>query len=378
MRDFPRETLLRLALHGFEGGGPRRLAQALASCGSVDAARRVSGALPADMRARLAQLCADDAGLRAHLARDIELLEREDLCVLSVDDDGYPPLLAETDAAPPLLFVAGDAGVLACPQVAIVGSRHASPAGLATARAFAADLAQAGFVITSGLALGVDAAAHEGALAAGGMTIAVLGCGLDSVYPRRHATLASRIRRAGCLASEFSAGTGPLAQHFPQRNRIISGLSLAVIVVEAAPDSGSLITARFAAEQGRDVFAVPGSIHSPLSRGCHQLIREGATLVESSAQVMEALAHHVMPMHRRAGQPVVADLFAAGDGLDPEELCLLRAMDAAGSGVDQLVGVTGLDAARVCVLLTALELRGLVAVATPGLWQPAGTVPCGG
>lgn len=206
------------------------------------------------------------------------------------DDPGYPALLAEVADAPPLLYVEGAPETLERPQLAMVGSRRASPAGLGTAWSFARSLAQGGFAITSGLALGIDGAAHEGALEVGGATVAVLGTGLRRLYPRRHEALARRIvEGGGALVSELPLDSPPLPANFPRRNRIISGLSLGVLVVEASPASGSLITARLAAEQGREVYAIPGSIHHPGARGCHQLIRDGALLVESVGHVLEAL-----------------------------------------------------------------------------------------
>lgn len=373
MRDFSRrETLLRLALLRAHQGNVRQLRRILARVPSVSTALAALARQPADVREWLSPLCAPAGAVPPPSSADAGFLALDDAAVIADDDDLFPPLLAEISEPPPLLFLRGDAGVLKRPQLAIVGSRHASPAGLATARAFAADLAAAGFVITSGLALGIDAMAHEGALSAGGATVAVLGCGADQVYPRRHAALSERIRLRGCLVSEFLPGTPPLAAHFPQRNRIISGMALGVLVVEAAPDSGSLITARFAAEQGREVFAIPGSIHSPMARGCHQLIREGATLIESSAQLMEALAHFVLPGHRaasatvRAINPVSVSAGAA---------TLLRAMSPAGSAIDELVHQAGMDVAQAGALLNELVLQGMVHVLPGGRWQPARPIP---
>lgn len=362
-----RELLLRLALMRLSAGNPRVLQSVLAMAPSVASACDRLRELPAEVGKRLAPLCVDDQALRAMLSRELRFLADDDAYVLTGSDPEWPPLLGEMPCAPSLLFCRGDVSTLRLPMVAIVGSRHASPAGLALARAFAGDLAGAGFAIVSGMALGIDAMAHEGALAAGGKTVAVLGCGVDVPYPRRHAALAARIRTDGCLLGEFLPGTEPLAAHFPQRNRIISGLSLGVLVVEATPDSGSLITARFAAEQGRDVFAVPGSVHSPTSRGCHQLIREGATLIESSAQLVEALMHFARP---QAAAPSPAPAIA----LSAAETRLVRAMSPAGSGVDELAARTGFDAAETVVLLNTLLLRGAVHALPGGRWQPVS--PC--
>ena len=207
------------------------------------------------------------------------------------DQPGYPPLLAQLEDAPPLLFVAGDPSILERPQLAMVGSRRASRPGLDTAGAFSRSLARAGFVITSGLALGVDGAAHQAALDVGGRTVGVLGTGLENFYPQRHRALArAMIDQGSAVVSEFPLDTPARAEHFPRRNRIISGLALGVLVVEASVASGSLITARLAAEQGREVYAIPGSIHHPGARGCHQLIRDGAVLVESVQHILETLA----------------------------------------------------------------------------------------
>lgn len=374
-RDFPgREALLRLALGRRHGGNPRVLRQLLATAGSLEWALADLAAQPSHVRELLGPLCVDEVALRAMVTPELRFLRESDASVLWGDDDVYPPLLAEISAPPALLFCRGDVALLSRPQVAIVGSRHASPAGLAIARAFAADLAAAGFVITSGLALGIDAMAHEGALAAGGDTVAVLGCGADRIYPRRHATLAGQIREHGCLVSELPPGTEPLAAHFPQRNRIISGLTLGVLVVEAAMDSGSLITARFAAEQGREVFAIPGSIHSPMSRGCHQLIREGAALVETSMQMIDALSHFVTPVDRIAGGRALPAGAETQGRIDGDAAKLLAVMSPAGSAIDELIARSGLEAGAVSVRLNELVLSGEVHAMPGGLWQPGGPV----
>lgn len=210
--------------------------------------------------------------------------------VLALGQPGYPAWLAQIPDPPLLLYINGHAELLAAPGLAIVGSRNASVQGKANASAFAEALSDAGMTIVSGLALGIDAAAHEGALRGRGGTVAVVGTGPDLIYPARNRALWERIAEAGCIVSEYPVGTPPLPSNFPKRNRIISGLSAGVLVVEAAAQSGSLITARQAAEQGRDVFAIPGSIHAALSKGCHILIREGAKLVDGAADVLEAMA----------------------------------------------------------------------------------------
>lgn len=215
--------------------------------------------------------------------------------ILTLEDPAYPSLLKAIADPPPVLFVRGDPKILSKPQLALVGSRKPSPSGLRAAAEFAKGLVAAGWAITSGLAAGIDAASHKGALSTGGTTVAVLGSGLDQIYPAQNKGLATQIASRGALVSEFPPHTPPLAMHFPRRNRIISGLCLGVAVVEAALRSGSLITAKLALEQGREVFAVPGSIYNPLSQGCHILIQEGAKLVTGPADVL--LEFEQSPLH---------------------------------------------------------------------------------
>jgi DNA processing protein len=289
--------------------------------------------------------------------------------LLTLDDPRYPARLRQTEGAPLALFVLGDPELLALPQLAIVGSRNPTPGGVENARAFAASLAQAGLVITSGLALGIDGAAHQGALESGGLTLAVCGTGLDRVYPARHRELAHAIARQGALVSEFPPGMPALAGNFPRRNRLISGLSLGVLVVEAALQSGSLITARLAGAQGREVFAIPGSIHSPLARGCHRLLREGAKLVESAQDVLEEIA----PLLGRASLPAAASGTGGGaredNALDAEYGRLLAALGHEPARVDQLAERAGLSAEAVASMLLILELRGDVALLPGGAYQ---------
>jgi len=285
--------------------------------------------------------------------------------LISVRDARYPALLREIGDAPPLLFVCGDPGLLSRPQLAVVGSRNPSRGGCENARAFSETLARAGLVITSGLALGIDACAHEAALAAGGHTLAVAGTGLDRVYPAAHHELAHAIAEHGALVTEFALGTSPRRENFPRRNRLISGLSLGVLVVEAAVQSGSLITARLAAEQGREVFAIPGSIHSPLSRGCHRLIRQGAKLVETAEDILEEL-------HALAGfiaRPSTEVLVRPAADADPQELQLLELMGHDPVEVDVLIEKSGLTAGAVSSMLLTMELRGLVEVRPGGKVQ---------
>jgi DNA processing protein len=276
-------------------------------------------------------------------------------------DPEYPPLLRQMPGAPAALYVEGSVATLSSPQIAIVGSRSPTPAGRSTAREFAAYFADAGLTVTSGLAVGIDGASHEGALAGGGTTIAVYATGLDRVYPAEHAALAQRIRARGALVSEFPPRTPPLRGHFPRRNRIIAGLSLGTLVVEAARYSGSLITARCAVDAGREVFAIPGSIHSPLSRGCHQLIKSGAKLVEEAADVMSELPFSVRKEAVTAPQPEPHK----PRELDKEYEMLLDALGFEPATIDVLVARTHLPGESVASMLLILELEGRVA-ALPG------------
>jgi DNA processing protein len=261
--------------------------------------------------------------------------------------------------------VQGDRALLARPQLAVVGSRNPTPVGRQNATAFARALAQAGLGITSGLALGIDTAAHQGALDAGGTTLAVAGTGLDRVYPPRNRALAHAIAARGALVSEFAVGAGPRAEHFPRRNRLISGMSLGVLVVEAALQSGSLITARLAGEQGREVFALPGSIHSPLARGCHALIRQGAKLVETAQHILEELG----PLARAATTAAAPDRRLV-PGLAPLEAQLLECLGYEATHIDALIERSGLTPDAVSSILLALELRGVV-LAGPAGYQRA-------
>jgi DNA processing protein len=301
--------------------------------------------------------------------QDLGWLEQDGCHILTLDDPAYPQQLRELHDAPPLLFVRGAPGQLHNPQLAVVGSRNPSVIGKETAYAFSRSLAGAGMVITSGLAQGIDAASHQGAMDGGGHTIAVFGTGLDRVYPARNRDLARAIvEQGGALVSEYPPGTQPLPGNFPRRNRLISGLSLGTLVVEAALRSGSLITAWMASEQGREVFAIPGSIHNPLARGCHRLIRDGAKLVETAQDILEELA----PQLR-----AVLDLSVEHEGrepvaeLGPDYQRLLAGLGDAPCSVDQLVERSGLTAEAVSSMLLLLELQGHV-ISTAGGYTLAG------
>ncbi len=297
--------------------------------------------------------------------QDLVWLEQPGNHLLRLDDPRYPPLLRQISYPPPLLFVHGDPDCPRLPQLAIVGTRNPTPLGRETAQRFAAHLAEFGLLITSGLALGIDAAAHEGALAGGGRTLAVMGTSLDRVYPARNRDLAHAIAERGALVSELPIGTPPMAENFPRRNRLISGLALGVLVVEAATQSGSLITARLANEQGREVFAIPGSIHNPLAKGCHALIRQGAKLVETAADILEELGALAAATSEPASRPAAASPSAA---LDEEYRQLLAAMGDEPVGIDLLVDRCGLTAEALSSMLLILELEGYVAAIPGGLY----------
>ncbi len=355
----PAELEARLRLHCLPELGPKRFRKLLSAFDSASAA--LSAPASAWRSLGLPLACSEarrspEIRERARLA--LEWLQVPGQHLVMWDEPRYPALLAEIPDAPPLLFVAGDPMLLERPQLAMVGSRRASRPGLDTAHSFARSLARGGFVITSGLALGIDGAAHQGALDANGHTVAVLGTGLQCLYPARHKRLAQDIiERGGALVSELPLDSPPQAANFPRRNRIISGLSLGVLVVEASPSSGSLITARLAAEQGREVYAIPGSIHHPGAKGCHQLIRDGATLVESIEHILEAL---------RGWQqaPVVEKPSAAPTTAVHPLLALLY---AAPHSSETLAYASGWALPEVLAALTELELDGLVACEA-GLW----------
>jgi DNA processing protein len=274
-------------------------------------------------------------------------------------DVRYPPRLAQISDPPPVLFVTGDPVALADPQLAIVGSRNPSPGGRDNAYQFASHLARCGLTITSGMAMGIDAEAHRGALSASMPTVAVFGTGPDVFYPPANEMLAGEIAAGGALVSELFPGTPPARHHFPRRNRIISGLSVGVLVVEAGLRSGSLITARLAGEQGREVFAIPGSIHNPMARGCHRIIREGAKLVESVDDILGELAG-VLQVLPGIDVAVAPEQNNAGTTLDGDYRMLLEACGTDPVTIDQLAQRTKLTAAEVSSMLLILELQGVV------------------
>lgn len=289
--------------------------------------------------------------------RDCDWIEQHNVHLLPLSDPRYPSLLLEIADPPPLLYVWGDLECLNAPQLAIVGSRRPSRQGLTDSHDFSAALAAGGFVITSGLAYGIDATAHHAALGAGGRTNAVLGSGVDTIYPAANSDLAAAISKQGAVISEFPLGTPPRANQFPSRNRIISGLSLGVLVIEAAVQSGSLVTARLAAEQGREVFALPGSIHNPVSRGCNSLIRQGATLVQSVDDVLDELRGWLSP---DVSAQVVAVSATSAPDLSEEEARVFAVIGFQPISLDEILLGAGQALPTLLGILAELELMGLI------------------
>jgi DNA processing protein len=360
MADSPHDELidaLRLCL--VSGVGPRTRKALLERFGTARAVlaapmsqlREVQGVGP-----KLAQAIAEAAD-QIDAAAEIALCREHGIAIVTDAEAAYPRALREIHDPPGMLFVRGEIRPNDALAVAIVGTRHASQYGLRQAERLAGGLARAGLTIISGLARGIDAAAHRGALAAGGRTIAVLASGVLNIYPPEHDELAEEVAAHGALVSESPPHAQPLAGTFPQRNRIISGLALGAIIVEAAERSGALITARHAMEQGREVFAVPGSVESRVSRGCHQLIRDGARLVESADDVLEELGPLVEAAPRDDGRVIhhPAELLLN----EPEEQ-VLAAVGVEATPIDQIVATTGLPVAQVLATISVLEMRRLV------------------
>ncbi len=340
---------------GVGRGSARRLLAALGSPEAVIDASTVArrAVVDAAVATALASEPPRFAALLAETCAWLDAAGNESRDVLVLGDARFPPSLLQTADPPLLLYVKGRGDLLGADSIAIVGSRNPTAQGVENARAFAAHLSRAGFVIVSGLALGIDGAAHEGALEASGGTIAVVGTGLDRVYPARHRALAHRIAEAGLIVSEFAIGTPALAANFPVRNRIIAGLARGTLIVEAALQSGSLITARLAAEAGRDVFAIPGSIHSPQARGCHALIKQGAKLVDCVADILE----EYRTVRPAGGAPQAAGRATGDARRDP----VLAALGFDPIGLDALVARTGMSAGELAARLLDLELAGHVA-----------------
>lgn len=353
MRDADSADWLGLSL--ISGLGPVRIVKLLQAFGSPRAALDAGATA---LRAHLpdAAVSALRAGPDpALLARTLDWLDQPGNRLLTLADPDYPQSLLETADPPPVLYLKGRPALLNAPTLAVVGSRNATPQGVRDAEAFAAELSAAGWTIVSGLAMGIDAAAHRGGLSGVGATLAVVGTGLDTVYPALNHALAHRIAAEGALLSEFPLGAGAHPGHFPRRNRLISGLARGVLVVEAALQSGSLITARQAAELGREVFALPGSIHSPLSKGCHALIKQGAKLAESAADLLEELGGR---------RPVAAPV-----ALGAEEDALLARLDFEPIDLETLCERTNLTLEQAYAMLLPLELAGRLAKLPGGRYQ---------
>lgn len=312
---------------------------------------------------------------QAAIDTDLNWLSGADNHILTLADADYPDLLKSISDPPPVLFLHGDRSILSTPQLAIVGSRNPTTGGKQTARDFARHLAASGLTITSGLALGIDGAAHEGAIE-NGTSIAVMGTGLDRVYPARHRQLAHEIAASGgALVSEFPPGTAPRAANFPRRNRIISGLSVGTLTVEAALQSGSLITARLAMEQGREVFAIPGSIHNPLARGCHALIRDGAKLVETSTDILEELTS-ILGTYLQTNETSTEENDSETNAhLDNEYQALLNSMGFDPVTTDQLKELTNFTTKEISSMLLLLELDGYVSSAPGGRFSRTNKTP---
>jgi DNA processing protein len=369
-----------LRLERAAGIGPRTATALLAAFGSPDAVFAADfPALSAHVKPGLAHalLQPPSDATRRLLDATLDWLVEPGHHVVALGEPGYPELLARIPDPPLLLYIRGHAHLLDGPCLAIVGSRNASAQGRANAQAFAEALSGAGLCIVSGLALGIDAAAHEGALRRCGGTVAVVGTGPDLAYPARNRTLCEHIAQEGCIVSEYPVGTPPLPGNFPKRNRIISGLAAGVLVVEAAAQSGSLITARQAAEQGRDVFAIPGSIHAALAKGCHMLIRDGAQLVDTARDVLEALALSPLLAQQAARLPSAdisltdtkIDNSAAGHFSAPADAALLDALGHDPVDPDILLARLGCSPGELAARLLVLELSGHLERLPGGLIQ---------
>jgi DNA processing protein len=349
------EAWLRLSLtHGLGGESFRKLLSAFGGPEQVLGANRNS--LTTVVSSKIADALLEDQ-LHGDLSAVEAWLTDTNNHVLTLADGDYPQALLQTSDPPPLIYVKGRRELLNRSAIAIVGSRNATAQGKLTAESFATALSHAGLTVVSGLALGIDAAAHRGGLAGSASTIAIVGTGLDKVYPARNRDLAHAIAEKGAIVSEFALGTPPLATNFPRRNRLISGMARGCLVVEAALSSGSLITARIANELGKDVFAIPGSIHSTLSKGCHVLIKQGAKLVDDAADILDELR-----LPRLAGSAGEADL-------DKPAHPLLAHMAYDPCDIDTLASRAGLPVHEVSAVLIELELGGAVASLSGGLWQ---------
>ncbi len=308
------------------------------------------------------------------ITKELDWAKEKNNHIICIDDESYPNQLKQFDDAPWVLYVKGDVDVLKTLQIAIVGSRNASHHGGKNAYQFAQYLASNGITITSGLALGIDTFAHQGALAGNGLTVAVAATGLDRVYPAKNKDLANQIMQEGAIISEYPLGTQPQAGFFPRRNRIISALSAGTLVVEAALNSGSLITANYALEQGKEVFAIPGSIHDPLAKGCHALIKQGAKLVENAQDIFQELSPSLIEENKKSfspssNKPNIAN--NAVNSIDPEHQKLLSFLEYNYLSVDQIIQLSGMTAQTVSSILLMLELQDLVVSSSGGRYALA-------
>ena len=349
-----------LSLSKIEGLGSQTFCQLLKTFGSPSEIYRKKFK---ELRAVVSEKIALEIGQgvdQTGLQDTLTWLAQANNHLVTLADPDYPKALLEIADPPPLLYAKGNLAILNKLSIAIVGSRNASVQGEKNAEAFAQGLAEHGLCIVSGLALGIDGAAHRGALKAKGDTIAVVGTGLDMVYPAQHRDLAHQIAKSGLIISEFPLGTLSKPQNFPRRNRLISGLSLGCLVVEANLKSGSQITARLSAEQGREVFAIPGSIHSPLAKGCHQLIKQGAKLVDSLQDIVEEL---------NLSKAVSAPVAEENSQTNQDQQTLLDAMAYDAISIETLVQLTGLTVSTLSSMLTLLELEGRITGLAGGQYQ---------
>ncbi|WP_025916848.1 DNA-processing protein DprA [Herminiimonas sp. CN] len=367
------ELALWLRLEQTPGVGPETARKLLAAFGLPEHIFSSSFAAlhqVVSQRVAHALLAAPSDATKALIDKTLDWCAQAGNHVLTLADDTYPAALLDIADPPLMLYAKGRLALLSAPALAVVGSRNATAQGIANADQFAQALSQAGLSIISGLALGIDAAAHQGGLRGAGSTVAVIGTGADIVYPARNRSLAHRIADCGCIVSEYPLGMPAIAANFPRRNRIISGLARGVLVIEAALQSGSLITARMAAEQGRDVFAIPGSIHSPLSKGCHLLIKQGAKLVDSAQDILEELRNFTPAPGTAAGAAGPAP--ASANPKDPLASRLLAALGFDPVQIDALAQRSGFDIAMLSTQLLTLELDGLVERLPDGAYRRLG------
>ncbi len=357
-----------LTLRHTAGVGPSTFHALLDAFGSIEATLAANASQLSQAGIKSNVITALTNRERPDIQADLDWFAQADHHIITLQDDRYPAQLKNLSDAPPLLYVRGDTDYLNRPQLAIVGTRNPTASGRNTAKEFAHHLADAGITITSGLASGIDGASHEGALLGLAGTIAVVAHGLDIVYPAQHQQLAQSISKHGAVVSEMPIGSQPTRGSFPRRNRLISALALGTLVVEAAQKSGSLITARYALEQNREVFAIPGSIHNPMARGCHQLIRQGAKLVESVNDILEDLSINLSQTSRYPQKPRTDtqkkpakkphDLHKT---LDPDHQKLLKCLAYEPASIDELVSQSGFTAAEVASMLLILELDDIIA-----------------